>query len=193
MTGKVAVLALAALLGLAACGSDKPSEGEDKPVAEKKKPPICPQVAIIHDLDLLRDYGGDDADESRLVAAGRMLAVDGTCEYRDNGVDVTFDLTMAAMRGPSLGGSRVSLPYFVAVVAPDKTVLSKDSLNAAFAFASDKSVADRAEPIHVFIPLPKSQQQTGPLYQVLTGFQLTKEQVEGLARPEAKERSETVK
>lgn len=177
------------VLSLGACGSD--SDDKDKPdmqddkqaehhqadaLPKKEILPICPQVAIVRTLDVLRDYGGEKPDPSELVFSATMLGVDGECEYTDTGVDMTYTLSLAAERGPRLGGKTMGAPYFVALVAPDGKIISKDRMTATFSFDGNR-VADVAEPLHVFLPLPKDKRDTGPNYQVLMGFQLTDEQL----------------
>ncbi len=183
-------LGLAMLVALSACSTSKADKIDaDKKEAETKKDqplPICPQVAIIRDLDDMKDFGTEKPDPAELVSQARMLNVTGECEYKDNGIDVRFDLNFAAAKGPRLGGLRVSFPYFIAVVAPDKTILNKDKMTVEFSFSSDKKTIEHAESLHVFIPLPKAQRSFGPDYQVLSGFQLDEDQVKmirGGAKP----------
>lgn len=173
----------AMLLALAACAdsddsakakADK-SEAAPKEITETKAPtPICPQVAILRDLEDFKDYGVEKPDPSELVAEARMVSVKGNCAYDDNGIDVTFDLNFVAAKGPRLGGLRASFPYFVAVLAPDQTILNKDRLTVEVGFSSHEPATNAAESMHVYIPLPKHKRSAGPAYQVLMGFQLTK-------------------
>jgi hypothetical protein len=182
---------------LTACGSsddkDKPvstnqdkedakekSKEEAKKAAEKKILPICPQVAIIRELDDMHDYGTEKPSADQLVSEARMENVEGDCAYQENGIDITFDLNFIAGRGPRMGGNHASFPYFIAVVDPEENVLNKDKMTAEFKFSDDKDkkIVDQTEPLHVFIPLPQDKRDTGPGYQVLLGFQLTQEQLD---------------
>jgi len=164
---------------LSACGSDDADKhvaekAEEKPAKHKTveaPPPICPHVAIVGNLDLLRDYGGEAPAANQLVSAAKLVGIDGDCEYRDDGIDVAFQLKVAAKRGPRLGGTHVSFPYFVAVLDPSDTILNKDQMTAEFHFASDETVTNHTEPLHIFIPLAKDKQTEGPSYRVLIGFQ----------------------
>lgn len=184
------LLALLALgtLGLTACGSDD----KDKPDAQKAEEhadeaprgkskihdvsPICPQVAVVRGLDLLRDYGRETGGDDQLVAAARLLKVEGTCEYTDAGVDVLYSLNMAAKRGPRLGGAHYSLPLFVAIMDPSGQVVDKNQMAVDLTFSSDDKVINHAEAMHVFIPMNKMERNNGPSYRILTGFQLSPEQ-----------------
>ncbi len=171
------------LMFLVACADDSDkTEDTDKhePPAPKTAEvlPICPQVAIVKELEAVNDYAGETPTKDQLVAAALMRNVVGTCSYADAGIDVTFDLNFAAERGPKLGGLKASFPFFVAVVAPNATVLNKELMTLELKFSSDTPFADRSESLHVLIPIDKSKRSTGPDYQVLMGFQLTKDQLE---------------
>lgn len=180
------ILGLMLLTALSACGTSKDdkdsakADADKKAEEEKKEPPIpiCPQVAILRDLDDMKDYGTEKPDPAELVAQARMLNVTGDCAYEDNGIDVHFDLNMVAAKGPRLGGLRASFPYFVGITAPDQSILNKDRMTAEFNFSSDKKVIEHAESLHIFIPLPKDKRSSGPDYRVLMGFQLDEDQLQ---------------
>jgi hypothetical protein len=158
--------------GLSACADS----GSFDEKGHKVTPPICPQVAIVRELGHMSDYGAENPDPSELVAQARINAIDGQCEYKTDGIDVTFDLSMTAARGPRLGGLHTSFPFFVAVVSPEGKILNKELMTAEFGFASDEKTADTAESLHVFIPMEKAQRQMGPYYRVLAGFQVSEGQ-----------------
>jgi hypothetical protein len=179
----IGLLLLASALSLSACGSDDNAKhGDDAKADEKaaehkkaeaaKAAPICPQVAIVRGLDVLRDYGDEKPDPQQLTSAAKLLGIEGDCEYRKDGIDVAFHLNMAAARGPRLGGLHASFPFFVAVVDPDGQVLNKNQMTADVNFSSDEKIANHNEAVHVFIPLAKSKKAAGPYYRVLAGFQL---------------------
>ena len=189
------VLALVSSLALTACGSDKSDEDAkaDKEKMSAKEEhlaeinsgpkiasvqPICPQVGIVRGLDVVRDYGNETAAPDQLVAAAKLLKTEGDCEYKDDGVDIAFKADMALKRGPRLGGNRVSFPIFVAVLNPAGDVLNKNQITVEVSFSGDEGYANHAEALHVFIPLAKTQQQSGPSYKVLTGFQLSPAQAD---------------
>jgi hypothetical protein len=186
------ILAACLALGLAACSDDATDsaakdeakdshESKDtsdaKEAKEKPVMPICPQVAIVAPLDTIRDFGEEAPDPSEFVAEAKLLNLEGTCAYEDEGIDVTFDLNMAAARGPRLGGLHTSFPFFAAVVDPNGTILNKEPMTADFGFSSDEKIARRQESLHIFIPLAKEQQTAGPDYRVLIGFQVPSDQL----------------
>jgi len=167
------------LLGLTGCGLFGSDDKSEKPVLEKPakeevkdrtKNLICPQVAIVQEVQETADYGGEKPDPSQLVAKARMQHIEGDCAYRKDGIDIAFTLSMIAGRGQRLG-SQVSFPYFVAVVAPVDRVLSRQVLTASFKFSGSEKTTTDDEPLHIFIPLSETDQQDGPDYRVLVGFQ----------------------
>jgi len=185
---------------LAACGHDDPEQEKEKETnkaankeiqKEDERLPICPQTAIVRELDEIRDYGRENPIDEQLVAKATMHSVDGTCEYRDtkkeHGINILFDLSMIAMRGPRLGGLRTTFPYFVAVVDPSGNVLNKNEMRADIHFSSNNEPANVEQSLHVFIPLDKKSWSTGPQYQVLMGWQLTQEQVDERLKAEGKD------
>lgn len=159
---KTAVFFVLALGAISACSSDKKTER------------LCPQTAIVRELERINDYGGDAVDEKNLVAAAAMRGVNGKCEYRDDGVAVDFSVDMIAGKKERLGGERVSFPFFVAVVDPNRKILSKELMTAEFYFGGKKT-AEQQENLSVFIPTEKDADAS--YYQVLIGFQLSDEQL----------------
>ena len=149
-------------LMLAACGGDKSAR-------------ICPQVAAVRDLAQVVDFGRDDTPGfSRLVAAGKIGSIEGDCAFRRTSIDVDAELHLTARRGPGLGGDRVEFPYFVAVVGPGDTPVSKQSLTAVFRFGAQDVEAESVEKIHIVIP---TSGQSDADWRVLAGFQLSPEQL----------------
>lgn len=161
MKKKIILTFSAVLVLLSACASSE----------EKKTPRLCPQVAILRSLERMEDYGNDTLDPANLVAVGVMQKVQGKCVYEDSGVDVTFDLHMAAEKGPRLGGDRVSFAFFVSLLGADDKVFGKELMTADFTFPAEAKTAVIAQPLRVFIPLSKDEDAGN--HRVLVGFQLT--------------------
>ncbi len=151
---------------LGACVTDK-----DAPVKPK---PLCPQVAIVRSLERVEDYGQEAMDPATLVAVAVMQKVDGSCTYGDKGVDVTFDLSMDAQKGPRLGGNKISVPFFVSVVSAEDKVLAKEMMTAEFSFEGENKTTTLDQPLHIFLPLAKDEDAAN--IRVLMGFQLTEAQ-----------------
>jgi hypothetical protein len=145
---------------------------------------ICPQVAIVRELGTDDDYGTENADPTQLVAAAHMKNIAGTCSYQDEGIDIAFKLAFTAAKGPRLGGDKAEFPFFIAVVDPDQSILNKNQMSVGFRFKGKEKTAEQEQDLHVFIPLPKDKNTTGPTYRVLAGFQLSKQQLDEVRREE---------
>jgi hypothetical protein len=166
---------IALAMPLTACGhDDKDDEAKIEKADEdaKKITPICPQVAIVRELQSIEDYGREAAAPEQLVASAHLRKIDGDCAYVKGGIDVKFELGALAERGPRLGGKHTEFPYFIAVVNPEQTILNKDTANVSFTFSGDKHT-----------PRAKDKRKDGPDYQVLIGFQLTQEQLDASHNP----------
>ncbi len=167
------------ILFLAACASETTKENSQEasapaPAEVRTDNLICPQVAILKQAEEEADFGGESGgDESQLVAKARFAKIEGDCAYRkgdESGIDVAFTLRAQAMKGARLGGERASFPYFIAVVDPADSVLSREVMTAEFKFLKDKKVSEIEEALHVFVPVSEDALPSGPDYRVLIGF-----------------------
>ncbi len=170
MSARLLLLVCLAPLILSACASDK------------GPPRLCPQVAILRDVERVEDYGREAADPSNLVAIAVMKKIDGSCKYDDDGVNVVFDLGLAAEKGPRLGSDQISFPFFVSLVTPEDKVRAKEMMTVLFAFPSGGKLVEKTEPLRVFLPLKPEEDASS--YRVLLGFQLTEEQLQAVKKSE---------
>lgn len=166
MTRSLRTLPALALTGLvaAACGAS---------------PRECPLSAALVEaaaMTELRPGGGMDLTD--VVFEARITGVELSCDIDDDdreveaGVTVTFEVD----RGPAAQNITYTLPYFVVVTAPDGTIVSKRNFVAQFAFAGRARVTvENAVPDTKFKMKPNERAYA---YDVLAGFQLTKEQLE---------------
>lgn len=178
MKKRLILSSLLCFLFLTAC-ADSDQKSEPDPDVVKAPIPICPQVAIIRDLQNVADYGNEAPDPSQLVFRAHLKSLEGDCAYiKDKaGVDIGFSLNFVAARGPRLGGLHTSIPYFIALVDPDDKIITKMQMTKEFGFSSSEKITEDSEDLHVFIPITKDKWALGPNYRVLIGFQLNEEQV----------------
>ncbi len=193
------IILAAVSLGACSSSSDADQEGEKikkeeeakAAVAPKKSLPICPQVAIVRELDDIKDYGNEKPSLDQLVGEARMDSVQGNCGYieekddndkKTGKIDIAFDLKLTAARGPRMGSTHGSFPFFVALIDPEQKIITKDKMIADFTFSDSKDniTADKVESLHIILPLEREKWDTGPNYQVLLGFQLTQEQIDAV-------------
>lgn len=153
---------------------------------EVKPPRLCPQVAILRPLERMEDFGSDRPDASTLVSVATMQKVEGQCRYEDTGVEVGFELSMMAERGPRLGGDRVSFPYAISLIDAEDKVRAKELMTAEFVFSDGAKLALINQPLRVYVPLSKDEDASG--FRVLTGFQLTEEQLKQIRERDSVEK-----
>ncbi|MGE4352177.1 MAG: hypothetical protein AB7E52_08320 [Bdellovibrionales bacterium] len=158
-------------IALTACAGDGDKDANVPPPPPRK----CPQVAILRELETIRDYGAEAPDPSALVATGHMGHVEGQCEYGDDGLEISYDLALQAQKGPRLGGDSVSFPFFVSVIRPDNSILSKELMTASFTFKEGLPLAEQVQPLRVFLPLEEDEDASD--FRILMGFQLTEAQI----------------
>ncbi|HYE00719.1 MAG TPA: hypothetical protein VEH84_15160 [Alphaproteobacteria bacterium] len=172
---------LAAMLALAACSGNSEDQPEPPPIDKDYVPP-CPQVQILRDASGLTLANGAAADPNAVVARAGFGAFTGSCVYdtdrEEPSVEVEVDVTLVAERGPA-GGNRpeITVPYFVAVLGADQTVIAKQDFTATLEFdaAGRAAVTEQLEQI---IQLGPNNLAAGPGYQIMIGYQLTPEQLE---------------
>lgn len=162
---KVLMSGLVTLMVLAACTS-----ADDDPRA-------CPRVAILDDAANVTVFNEPGAvDLTDVVARAALSNIRGGCEYFDEEVDVTFDVTLSAERGAALSGNQTSFDYFVTILDPTGIVIAKQVFRTPVVFPEGVFRAGALESLEQTIPLPV-EGADARAYSILLGFQLTPEQV----------------
>ncbi|MEM6903836.1 MAG: hypothetical protein AAF556_11425 [Pseudomonadota bacterium] len=153
------------LLTLAACASDDAD------------PRACPRVAILQDAATVTVFDPPEAlDLTDVVARGALSNIRGGCEYFDDEVEITFDITLSAERGPGLNTNQTSFDYFVSILDPAGRVVAKEIFRTPVTFPDGVFRAGALESLEQAIPLPEEGMDARG-YSVLLGFQLTEAQV----------------
>ncbi|MEI8393670.1 MAG: hypothetical protein WCF85_02965 [Rhodospirillaceae bacterium] len=145
----------------------------------------CPKVGIVRGANMVTLFGpGPGRKPVDVVGRGLIADYSGNCTYDNSGVTVDVSLALVGERGPATTGGPLPLTYFVAVSAPDGTVVTKQEFSTTIDFTSGGPRAGSREDLSPHIPLPKGQNAGG--YQLLVGFQLTPEQLDYNRRSETK-------
>lgn len=163
-------LALLAAVALGACSStDSVDAGADALA--------CPRVAIVRDASRVTQFqDGPGRDLTDVVSRAAIADFTGGCDYGDDGVTVGFELALVAERGPAMQGSQGAYEYFVAVTAPDGTILNKRTFETTIDFPANVSRSGSLEELEQVIPLPADTNARD--YQILLGFQLSPDQLD---------------
>ena len=163
-------LVVFAPLLLTACASDN-----------TKTASSCPQTVVVRELDRMSDYGTETPEPQNLLAHAEITGLGNKkCTFDEDGVNLHFDLAMKAERGPRLQGDSINFPFFVAIVRPDHTILTKKRLAAAFTFHGQGASAEPTENLHILLPSPANTEGT----QILIGFQLSHDQLDATRKNE---------
>ena len=144
--------------------------------------PPCPQTAILSDAaDLVRYRvpGGGTASSGRditdMVLDGRITGISGKCSAGDQGERVSMGVTLDLNRGPAASGRAVDLTYFVAV-ARGQDILDKQVFPLHVEFPANTDVV-HVTTGQIVMNLPTTRAMSGAAFTVLTGFQLTPQEL----------------
>ncbi len=130
-------------------------------------PARCPKVAIVYGLDTLSpvEQGG-----RALPAEAQLLGLQGSCSYDDTGLELAYSVDVVVKPTAPMGPTTVELPYFVAVSAPDGTVIDKQVFTARIEIDGSGKPAGSREQIAQTLKGVGPEQ--GPSYRVVVGFEL---------------------
>jgi hypothetical protein len=160
--------ALASLLALAGCGG---SSGSSSKQAE-----ACPTAVILRPLaNTVVFASGPERRPDNVAFYGLLSEANLKCNVTGDAVRIDLDTIVIGERGPAAKGDTVDLQYFVAVTAPDQSVLSKKPFAVSIAFGANQKRAGVTDHIEVTIPLGGGKPAD---LNVLVGFQQSPEVVE---------------
>ena len=169
------VAMLVAVLTLGACGSSDP----------ELPPPPCPAALFLNGAEQTSAYrpGAEPRPEAlRYLAV--LTDLSSSCRYYDEangqGVDVDVSFKVIAERGPALLDSE-EVTYFVATVAPDGRILTRDTLGGDLPFVGDEQLVGLSEDLTLRLP-SVTPAQAG-YYRLFIGFQLDEEDLKRREQP----------
>lgn len=140
---------------------------------------VCPTVGVLSDASKMRVFA-DGAGRERANAAYEaefMRAHLLECEMKKNEMKASVRFEARAKTGPAISSNKVEYPYFVAVLSPDGEVVSKTIRKGAVKFKSGKTEAFFAQEYDdIKFTVPEGKDGLG--YEIIIGFQLTREQIE---------------
>ena len=92
-------------------------------------PAACPTAAVLRPLSrtVVFNSPGMAVTPTDVMFYGILSEVDVKCETSGDALHASLDVIIAAERGPSTRGNSVDFTYFVAVLGPGDTILSKKS------------------------------------------------------------------
>ncbi len=148
----------------------------DSAKAEAPATPTCPLVAIVPQLAQASQFDGAASGYSNVTYTASLSALNSHCELHKQGVTIDATLKLTLQQGPKGKGGTFDFPYFVAILDPAGTVLTKSIFSSPLSPNDRQPRIGSKEAIHEFIPL------TDPIasgtYSVVIGFQLDDRQTE---------------
>lgn len=144
-------------------------------------PRPCPSVTVLKDAaELVRYRPGPGRDLIDVVDQAKVAGVQHKCDYDGNRLEVELKLDLAVERGPAAEAAIVELPYFIAVIDARQRILAKEVFVSRIEFPADRRRLAVREETEQIIPLDDF--QSGANFEILVGFQLTKQQLEEIRR-----------
>ena len=141
-------------------------------------PPVaCPSVAVVAEaaeVTGFRPGGGRDVVDVRYIAA--FTDVQWSCDHDGTTLEVDLTLVVAASAGPTSQARTADLRYFVALAERGGRLVAKEVFVSRVALDPERGAGDVSEEIEHRIPLKAG--QSGADFEILIGFQLTREQLE---------------
>jgi hypothetical protein len=163
----LAIPAIAAAFGaLSGCGMFSKTPQFDCPAVEIPK-----EVAT---MTKFREGGGRDLTD--VVYQAGILDVQIACDYGSKGVDVQLNVVVGAERGPANRAASATVPYFIAIGDPSRTILAKEVFSSTVTFQPNLPRAYNTEETEETIPLPKG--RSAERYGIIVGLQLSPEELE---------------
>lgn len=158
------------------------------PQAKDAPPLICPDTGLVVDADTIVafPYEIEKPADADITAEAQIRDYRGGCKIARKG-GVTFDLEVdfAARRGANGAVlTEAEFPYFIAMLAPDESVLLREAFTSKITFAAE-GIGGQTEKHTIHVPAAPA---FAGAYKIVIGFELTREQLAlNLARKKAKQ------
>ena len=140
--GKLALLASAVALSLAACGGN--SDLADY---------YCPAPFTVQDAGRLTHFREGAGRDPRDIAWEASIIGSATkCTISRKAIEVTLYIRISASAGPSIGATRTSIPYFVRVLDTGRNVVQSQEFTADFRLSAANPRGSSQEELTLTLP-----------------------------------------
>jgi hypothetical protein len=139
----------------------------------------CPGLSSVLDASVITQLKpGAGANAANAVFTAKITNVDGSCSFDKKGksADSSVDISFTASRPAAGDEAQYTIPYFVAVTQATR-IVTREQRSVTFSFAAGATTADFTDHISS-VELVTDGTAKPYDYQVLIGFQLTKEQLD---------------
>ena len=182
-------LVLAVGLVLAGCGA---YDSMRESIMGKEIPLACPRVSLLPaGASLTRFLPGPGRDIIDIVYQVEIRDILRSCEYdidddtKAGTVTVELFVLVGAERGAADRERKAAFQYFVAVTDSNKTVLNKNAFDATVTFPGNRSKVDWTDK-GVKLNIPLKAGQNGSNFEIIVGFQMSREEMEFNSRRRAR-------
>lgn len=141
----------------------------------------CPHVDIVEELSSLHDFGNQtNAQDHNLISTVQMRESSNSCFYEKKSVTIDLELAFDGALGPrgrlkDSDKPSLSYPFFVAITDGGGTILAKEIFSVSLVYGPEQNTQTAIEKLRQIIPVPSKQK--GASYKILTGFQLSQDQL----------------
>ncbi len=175
-------LVLAAGLMLAGC---EVYDSMRESIMGKDVPPVCPRVSVLPEgASLTKFLPGPGRDIIDIVYQVEISDILRSCEYdidddtKAGTIEVELTFVIAAERGAADRRRLAAFQYFVAVTDRNKTVLNKNAFDASVTFPGNRGRLTWTDDRKVSLNIPVKAGQSGSDFEIIAGFQMSREEME---------------
>jgi hypothetical protein len=143
----------------------------------------CPYARVLAEGETYASFEGDVPDPNRLEIEAGFISLEARCEYDDEddlSSRMVLDLAVVigVRRGPAAVGEVDRVPYFVALVGPDRSVVTREEFVAEVPAPPPGQAFALTEPEEIRLTFPAAAPVAPWEYEVIVSFLLTAEQLE---------------
>jgi hypothetical protein len=145
----------------------------------EKRLQFCPGTSSVLDAVVVTQFKpGAPADANNILYHAKITDVSGSCSFDKRGKtsDSSLDVTFSAARPVAGPAVEYTVPYFVAVTQSTR-IITRTQRSVTIAFAEGATTAEAEDHISS-VHLVTDGNNKPYDYQILVGFQLTKEQLD---------------
>ena len=141
--------------------------------------PPCPEIRIDSSTARLTDFAsGRGRDITDIAYEAEIVSFEGTCEFDDDGVEVTMDMDIMISGGPAAEPGPIDLYYFVAIPRFHPDPAGKKIFDRRYTIPRSGARRERITESNIRVFIPLEDKLLAGAYDVYLGFQLNDEQLE---------------
>lgn len=179
MHGLGLVALLLAPLALSGCGMFTSDEDEAMAAMAAAAPKPCPAVGVLAGTDRITVFNGSGRDLTDVVLTAEIDKAATTCEYDTDDHTISVDIAFngSAEMGPAATSSDMNLKGFLAITRTDGKLVNKTVYDIPLSFDKNTRKMRFLKSIDGTV-VPYGGTVNGSIYEMLVGFQVTKEQLD---------------